>query len=60
MAAPVGAQTLGTFRFQLQPYCNVVTLTIVQQGAQYQLTGTDDQCGAGPRAVTGAFPNPSA
>jgi trimeric autotransporter adhesin len=60
-AAPAGAQTLGTFRFQLQPYCNVVAVTIVQQGAQYLLDGTDDQCGTGPRAaVSGlAFLNPS-
>jgi hypothetical protein len=44
----------------LQPYCNVVAVTVVQQGAQYQLDGTDDQCGAGQRAsVTGlAFLNP--
>ena len=44
--APASAQTLGTFRWQLQPYCNVVTMTIVQQGQQYQVDGTDDQCGA--------------
>lgn len=53
------AQTIGTFRWQLQPYCNVLTLTVVQQGAQYQLDGTDDQCGLGPLgAVNGlAFLN---
>ncbi|MCC7180319.1 MAG: tail fiber domain-containing protein [Acidobacteria bacterium] len=54
------AQPLGTFRWQLQPYCNVVTVSVVQQGAQYQIDGTDDQCGAGQQAgVTGlAFLNP--
>lgn len=47
------AQTIGTFRFQLRPYCNVVTLTVVQQGGQYQVDGFDDQCGLGPAPATG-------
>ena len=57
---PVRAQTLGTFRWQVQPYCNVLTVTVVQQGAQYHLDGTDDLCGAGRQAsvVGRAFPNP--
>ena len=60
-AGAAAAQPLGTFQFQLLPYCNVISLAVVQQGAQYQLDGTDNQCGLGPRAsVTGlAFPNPS-
>lgn len=60
-AGAAAAQPLGTFQFQLLPYCNVISLAVVQQGAQYQLDGTDNQCGVGPRAsVTGlAFPNPS-
>jgi hypothetical protein len=56
------AQTLGTFRWQQQPYCNVFTLNVVQSGGIYQLDGYDDQCGApAPRAsVVGiAFLNPS-
>ncbi len=53
LAAPVHAQVLGTFRWQTQPFCNVVTLTIIQQGPVYQLAGTDDLCGAGPAPVTG-------
>jgi hypothetical protein len=55
------AQTVGTFRWQQQPYCNVVTLTVVQQSGIYQVDGFDDQCGAATRAaVTGmGFPNPS-
>jgi hypothetical protein len=55
------AQSLGSYRWQLQPYCNVVTLHVVQQGGQYTLDGTDDQCGNGPKAaVRGmAFQNPS-
>jgi hypothetical protein len=58
--ADVSAQPLGVFRWQQLPYCNVLTLNVVQAGAVYQLDGTDDQCGAGTRAaVTGmAFPNP--
>ncbi len=31
--AAAGAQSLGTFRWQLQPFCNVVTVTVTQQGA---------------------------
>ncbi len=27
------AQPVGTFRWQLQPYCNVVTVAITQNGA---------------------------
>lgn len=51
---------LGTFRWQLQPYCNVITATVVQLGGIYQVNGTDDQCGATRVAsVVGlAFPNP--
>lgn len=33
---------LGTFRWQLVPHCNVVTLRIEQQGETYALSGTDD------------------
>ncbi len=53
------AQTVGTFRWQLQPYCNVITATITQSGGVYTVDGTDDLCGANPRAaVTGlAFLN---
>ena len=54
------AQTLGTYRWQLLPYCNVVSLTATQQGAQYLLDGTDDQCGVGGAAVRGlGFANPN-
>jgi hypothetical protein len=54
------AQPVGTFRWQLQPYCNVVTLTVTQAGGVYTLDGYDDQCGAQTRApLTGAAtPNP--
>ena len=55
------AQSLGTFTWQLSPYCNVVTLNVTISGAQYTLDGYDDQCGAAQRAsVVGmAVPNPN-
>lgn len=58
--SPAAAQTLGTFRWQLQPYCNVISVTVVQEGGQYLIDGTDLQCGASRvAAVRGlAFPNP--
>ena len=55
------AQSLGTFRWQVQPYCNLVTVAVTQTGSTYRLEGTDDQCGAGrdQASVLGtAFPNP--
>jgi hypothetical protein len=60
VASVVGAQPLGTFRFQLQPYCNVVSLSVTQVGALYRLEGVDDQCGATTLAAAGglAFLNP--
>lgn len=60
--APVLAsgQTIGTFRWQLQPFCNIVSLTITQNGGVYELEGTDDQCGAAQAASASgtAFVNP--
>ncbi len=54
------AQALGTYRWQLQPFCNVVTLTIAIENGVYTLDGVDDGCGVGPPAtVRGtAFLNP--
>jgi trimeric autotransporter adhesin len=59
-AASAEAQLLGTFRWQLQPFCNVVTANVTQQGAIYTVDGYDDQCGAAQRAplVGLATPNP--
>ena len=59
--AAADAQSIGTFRWQLQPYCNVVTLAVTQVGGIYRLEGTDDQCGGAAdkaSAVGTAFPNP--
>jgi hypothetical protein len=55
------AQPLGTFRWQVQPYCNVLTVNVTQQGGIYTIDGTDDRCGAPDAAsVVGiAFLNPS-
>lgn len=59
-ATEAPAQSLGTFRWQLQPYCNVLTVSITQVGGIYRAEGTDDQCGAATQgSVIGtAFPNP--
>lgn len=48
------AQPLGSFRWQQQPYCNILTLNVIGEGGNYTLDGTDDLCGASQRAtVTG-------
>lgn len=47
------AQTIGPFSWQTQPYCNAVSITLVQVGAHYQLIGTDNLCGAGTAPLTG-------
>ena len=52
-ALSASAQTLGVFRWQMQPYCNVISVTVTQQGEVYSLNGTDEQCGGAPSAVTG-------
>lgn len=50
LLVPIRAQaqisTLGTFSWQLEPYCNVVTLTVTQNGSAFMLDGFDAQCGA--------------
>lgn len=50
------AQPIGTYRWQLQPYCNVMVLNVIQEGSVFRLQGTDDQCGqtgGKPAVVTG-------
>jgi hypothetical protein len=56
-----GAQSIGTFRWQQQPYCNVISVLVTQASGVFTLDGFDDQCGAATRApVTGvATPNPN-
>ena len=60
LTTAAGAQPLGQFRWQLQPYCNVVTLAVTQVGGTYRLEGTDDRCGAAQAAsaIGTAFLNP--
>jgi hypothetical protein len=53
------AQALGIFSWQLAPFCNVVSVEVIQTGSVYRLTGADDQCGAGLATAVGlAYPNP--
>ena len=40
------AQVFGTFSWQMQPFCNVVTLTLTSVTGNFTLDGSDDQCGA--------------
>lgn len=51
LASPAAAQPLGTFSWQLQPYCNVITVNVTQNGGTYALDGYDNRCGASPRAT---------
>lgn len=44
LAAPAAAQSLGTFRWQLQPYGSVLTMNVTQQGSIYLLNGFEAQC----------------
>ncbi len=54
------AQPLGTFTWRLEPYCNLVTVTVTQNGAVYTMDGYDDLCSSTRRAplVGLATPNP--
>ncbi len=50
LATPASAQVYGTLRWQMQPYCNVVALTLTVTPTGFSLDGTDDQCGAATTA----------
>lgn len=59
-AGTAAAQPLGVFRWQLQPFCNIISVVVTATGSIFTLQGTDDQCG-GPQqasAVGTAFQNP--
>lgn len=43
------AQSLGTFRWQLQPYGSVLNLEVTQQGGVFLLAGFEAQCGDVPK-----------
>lgn len=50
LPAAARAQVVGIFTWQLQPYCNAVTLTLTgAPGGVWTLDGSDDQCGASNR-----------
>ncbi|MDH4062870.1 MAG: hypothetical protein OEW19_00610 [Acidobacteriota bacterium] len=53
------AQSLGLFSWQLAPFCNVMTVEVVQVDGLYRLQGADDQCAGGPlaTAVGLGYPN---
>lgn len=58
-ASELSAQPLGTFRWQLSPFCNVLTLNVTQTGGIFVLEGLDDRCGNLPASVVGtAFFSP--
>lgn len=46
LVAPVDAvaQSLGTFYWRLDPYCNTLVLSVVQEGPVFRLQGYEDQC----------------
>ena len=44
------AQPMGTFKWQLQPYCNVISVAVTGVGGSFTLDGTDDLCGAVQKA----------
>jgi hypothetical protein len=48
-AASASAQVIGTFSWQMQPYCNTVTLTLTTAPTGFALNGADDQCGTDTR-----------
>lgn len=42
---PLSAQVLGTFTWQMQPFCNKVTLTVTGTPTGFTVHGSDDLCG---------------
>jgi len=60
-ATTATGQTIGPVSWQLQPYCNVVSISATPVGSTYRLEGFDDQCGAATQAsvIGTAFLNPN-
>jgi hypothetical protein len=50
-ALPAAAQPMGTFTWQLAPYCNVVSLNTTLDVSVYTFDGFDNQCGASTLAT---------
>jgi len=59
--APASAQPIATLRWQLAPYCDLITLTVTQTAGIFALDGFDTRCDTNRlAAVTGvAVPNPN-
>lgn len=59
-ASATRAQSLGQFRWQLTPFCNIVTLAVTQSAGVFRVEGVDDQCGGSKAASASgtAFLNP--
>lgn len=49
-ASSVSAQVLGTFTWQMQPFCHRVVLTLTGVAGTFTLDGFEDQCGASSKA----------
>jgi hypothetical protein len=46
-ATDASAQVFGTFSWRMEPFCNIITLTVTQRPFGYTVDGHDNQCGAG-------------
>jgi hypothetical protein len=55
---PAAAQSLGLFSWQLAPFCNVVTVEVIQTENVFRLQGADDQCGRGGLAPVAGIAYP--
>jgi len=53
LPTPARAQVFGTFTWQMQPFCNRVTITLSNTPAGFTLDGADDQCGVSRGSVFG-------
>ena len=53
MAPPAHGQSLGTIRWRLAPFCDVLTLEASARGPAIALTGVSEGCGGAPRPVWG-------
>ncbi len=50
------AQVLGTYRWNLAPFCNVIKLTVTKLDGGFSAIGSDDQCGLNEQLSTsGSF-----
>jgi hypothetical protein len=56
VAPPAAAQSLGTFYWRMEPYCNTLVLAVIQDAGGFRLQGREDLCDAiyGPQPVEGS------